>query len=57
MNIIGLLIIGIILLVIAYTVPQIPPPLSILMRVLGIICVAIALVFIVLGLLGVVPRL
>lgn len=49
----ALLILGIVLLVVVYTVPGIPQPLGILMRVLGIICVAVALIVIVLGLIGV----
>jgi hypothetical protein len=49
----ALLIVGVILLCVAYTVPGLPAPLGVLMRVLGIICVAVALIIIVLGLLGV----
>jgi hypothetical protein len=48
----GLLILGVIMLIVVYTVPNIPPPLSLLLRVAGIICVAVAVIVIVAGALG-----
>ncbi len=50
-----LLIVGVILLVVAYTVPGMPAPLNVLCRVLGIILVAVALILLVAGLLGMSP--
>ncbi len=48
----SLLILGVVLLIVAYMVPM-PPPLTILLKVLGIICVAIAAIIIVAGVLPV----
>lgn len=53
MSVVAMLIVGVVLLILAYTVTQMPPPLRQALTILGWILVGIGLVLLVLGLLGV----
>jgi len=55
MSIVALLIIGVVLLILAYTIPQMPPPVRTILNVLGWILVAVGLILLVLALLGLGP--
>jgi len=50
-----MIVIGVILLIVAYQVPNQPPPLRTIENVLGWILVAVGLLLLVLGLLGLAP--
>lgn len=53
MSVVAMLIIGVVLLILAYTVTQMPPPLRQILTILGWILIGVGLVLLVLGLLGV----
>ena len=52
MSVVAMLVVGVILLIVAYTVTQMPPPLRQVLTILGWILVGVGLLLLVLGLLG-----
>jgi hypothetical protein len=53
MNAVGLLIIGVVVLIVLYFVPKMPPPLYVVLSIIGWCAVAVGGILIVLGMLGV----